>query len=143
MASPSDPLLFVYGSLRRDTDHPMARYLQTHSQLIGNAIFQGKLFDTGSFPAAIKSTNPNDQVLGELYAMKNVDRLLEKLDNYEGFEPEKPEQSLFLRKKVEVQPSSGDKLVPAWTYLFNRPVTDFQAIPSGDYIEYRTSDNDY
>ena len=137
------PLLFVYGSLRRDSDHPMARYLQSHSQLIGNAISQGKLFDAGSFPAAIKSTNPNDQVRGELYAIKNTDHLLDKLDNYEGFEPEKPDQSLFFRKKVEVKPVSGDKMVPAWIYLFNRPVTDLQAIPSGDYTAYRSSDNGY
>jgi len=137
------PLLFVYGSLRRDFNHPMGRYLQTNCQLMGNAIFQGKLFDAGSFPAAIKSTNPNDQVQGELYAIKNADHLLDKLDNYEGFEPEKPDQSLFFRTKEEVKPSSGDKMVPAWIYLFNRPVTDFQAIPSGDYTAYRSSDNDY
>ena len=133
-SSSNNNRLFVYGTLREAFDNPMADLLQTYTEKMGLATFQGKLFYVQSHPATIPSDDESDIVKGELYEMKRPDKLLQKLDHYEGYDPDHPERSLYLREEVMV--SFGDEEISSWIYLFNRSTKQASQIEHGDIIQY-------
>lgn len=112
----------------------MSDLLQKYGQKLGSATFQGKLFDAGSFPAAVAADSESHKVHGELYEVDDSDSLFSQLDPYEGYEPQNHTESLFLRQKVIVQ--LKEKEVGAWIYLYNRPVDNLKPIHEGDYLSY-------
>ena len=42
--------LFVYGTLRRGSGHPMSRFLAARARLLAGARVPGRLYDLGGFP---------------------------------------------------------------------------------------------
>ncbi len=116
----------------------MSDILQKYSESIDRGSFSGKLFDVGSYPAAIINGEDGGRVYGELYKLTNPDALFHHLDPYEGFDADEPSKSLYLRKKVTVKTEDGNQLT-AWTYLYNRPVECLSHIPNGDYLNYLKS----
>ena len=129
-------LLFVYGSLRQSMDNPMSKLLRRYSSSAGKAYIHGKLYDAGSFPAAVKSHRQGEKVYGELFRLSNPNSVFERLDEYEGYEPQNKARSLYLRKKTEVFGFDGEQKGNAWAYLFNKSVGSLKPIPEGDYIQY-------
>jgi len=120
--------LFVYGTLRRAFNHPMHQLLRSHADFIGIGSFQGKLYDLGNFPGAVASKKPSDKVKGEIYALRDAERIFRALDEYEG--------AAFHREKVAVRNQEGKK-IRSWIYLYNRPVTQQRIIVSGDFVNHR------
>lgn len=128
--------LFVYGSLRSGFKHPAYEYVSRYFTLIGDAKVKGKLYDMGSYPAAIP-TEENNFIIGELYQLKNEKEFnwaFEQLDDYEGVHPENNEQSLYIRQKVTVFINAGTET--AWMYWYNATIDDQPLIASGDVIEF-------
>lgn len=113
----------------------MSNFLQKNATPVGEAFFQGKLFDTGNYPAIIPSENPDDQVWGDLFALKNIETVFSKLDHYEGYDTGNVENSLFVRKKLSVKPENKKEL-ESWIYIYNRSVDQFNRIEEGDYLAY-------
>lgn len=132
--------LFVYGSLLSKTNNPMATLLQKYSISKEEGSFRGKLYDAGSYPAAISSNSQEDTVFGELYTLKDADMIFKNLDEYEGFYAQRPQDSLFIRKKVTVRNLENGSTKTAWVYLYNRSVDNLTHIPGGDYLEYLQSE---
>lgn len=126
--------LFVYGTLRADVAHPMARVLGNHAKRVGRAYFRGRLFDLGKYPGAIPSASPTDRVVGELHRLEpgREAPLLEELDRYEGWDPIRPRTSEFMRVRAEVDSETGDR-IEAWIYIYNLPTERLERIASGDY----------
>ena len=128
--------LFVYGSLRSGFKHPAYEYVSRYFTLIGDAKVKGKLYDMGSYPAAIP-TEENNFIIGELYQLKNEKEFnwaFEQLDDYEGVHPENNEQSLYIRQKVTVYINSVT--ASAWMYWYNATIDDQPLIASGDVIDF-------
>lgn len=128
--------LFVYGSLRSGFKHPAYEYVSRYFTLIGDAKVKGKLYDMGSYPAAIP-TEENNFIIGELYQLKNEKEFnwaFEQLDDYEGVHPENNEQSLYIRQKVTVY--INNRTASAWMYWYNATIDDQPLIASGDVIEF-------
>ena len=128
--------LFVYGSLRSGFKHPAYEYISRYFRLISEATVKGKLYDMGSYPAAIP-TKEECFIIGELYQLKNekeFDWAFEQLDDYEGVHAEDNEQSLYIRQQetVFVQGTT----TTAWMYWYNAPIDDQPIIASGDVIEF-------
>jgi gamma-glutamylcyclotransferase (GGCT)/AIG2-like uncharacterized protein YtfP len=133
MAGPRE-FLFVYGTLRADLAHPMARAVGKRAELVGRAYFRGKLFDLGEYPGAVASPSPSDRVVGELHRIESGQEaaLLAQLDRYEGWNPDRPGESEFMRVRARVESEAGDR-VEAWVYTYNRPTPRRARIASGDY----------
>ena len=55
------------------------------------------------------------------------------LDRYEGCGPDDVPPYEFIRLQVPAILASGEVL-SAWFYGYNRPVTEEQRIPSGDFL---------
>jgi gamma-glutamylcyclotransferase (GGCT)/AIG2-like uncharacterized protein YtfP len=126
--------LFVYGTLRKglsDTPHP---FLVETAHYVGEAKFNGILFDLGAYPGAIPSGNPHDFVKGEVYALLRPHETLLLLDAYEGCDGCDGDDPLYRR---EVAALLGDNQTwKAWIYLYNGNVGGCKVIESGDYLEY-------
>ncbi len=129
--------LFVYGSLQRKANHPAHKVLRDHARFICNAEYAGTLFMVKEYPGVIKSSKPGEPVKGELFLLNEPRIIFRRLDHYEGYDPNNPEQSLYVREKCPVQCISEAKdTVQAWIYLFNRPTDQLERISSGDYLAY-------
>ena len=83
--------LFVYGTLRSEFPHPLALRLKSQAKLVGKGSAPGVLYDFGWYPGAVFDADARTRVIGDVFALKNAERLLAQLDHYEGTaEPGKP-----------------------------------------------------
>ncbi|RVU24646.1 pyruvate carboxylase [Sandaracinomonas limnophila] len=125
--------LFVYGTLRRDCGNDLHRLIARNSDYVGMANFQGKMYQVADYPGIVPSSDVKDQVVGELYLLSNTIKLLNVLDEYEEYDPENAENSLFVRSEVQVELNGETKT--AYAYLYNRATDSSTKIVSGDYLK--------
>src|SRR5436309_3469967 len=76
--------LFVYGTLMRGFDHPMAKLLSRSADFLGEATCRGRLYLVKHYPGLVLSDNTDDIVFGELYRLRARDELLGEFDMYEA-----------------------------------------------------------
>ena len=79
--------LFVYGTLRAESAHPMAHRLRVGARHIGKGRAPGLLYDFGSWPGAFFALEEKYRVIGSVFALGPNPRLLSDLDKYEGVVP--------------------------------------------------------
>lgn len=127
-------LLFVYGTLMRGFDHPMARLLAGHADFLGEATCRGRLVLVNHYPGLLLSDAPPDVVHGELFRLRVPDELLRELDMYEACGEGFPEPTEYLRLLIDVARADG-ATQKAWTYVYNWPVTDLPVIASGRFLD--------
>jgi gamma-glutamylcyclotransferase (GGCT)/AIG2-like uncharacterized protein YtfP len=130
--------LFVYGTLLKNSGHPMAEFISKNAKLLGKATLRGKLFLVDYYPGSIVSKNKNERVKGEVYGFESVENFFHKLDEYEEFDPQNPEKSEFIRKKVDVELLKNHENLKVWTYLYNFPTQFLTPIVSGDFELFLT-----
>src|SRR4051794_24812179 len=109
-------LIFVYGTLRHGSTHPMANLLKERAFHRGLARTAGLLFDLGPFPGLVPAAGPDDWVQGNLFELRD-EMLLVELDRYEDLPTEHTPPGLFERVKSEVVGSDG-QAVRAWLYVY-------------------------
>ena len=121
--------LFVYGTLRSDSPHPLAQRLQAQATLVGKASASGLLYDLGRYPGALFRSEGRERIVGEVFALRNVERLLEQLDAYEGVvDPGSPS---FQRIEIKVRLDRGG-MIDAWAYGLTEAPARPRRIQSGD-----------
>ncbi|MGZ5576944.1 MAG: gamma-glutamylcyclotransferase family protein [Methylobacter sp.] len=119
--------IFVYGTLRRETNSKMSHLLAKYAEFVDNAVYRGKLYQIDCYPGAVPSNDPNDVVQGEVYLLCQADVVIPLLDQYEEFGPEFPEPNEYSRQKQSVLLKSG-RLVTAWVYVYNRSTEGLEPI---------------
>src|SRR4051812_35830816 len=78
------PHLFVYGTLMRGFDHPMAKLLSASAEFCGDARCQGRLYLVKHYPGLVPSDDGSEVVFGELFSLHMPDATFAILDDYEG-----------------------------------------------------------
>jgi gamma-glutamylcyclotransferase (GGCT)/AIG2-like uncharacterized protein YtfP len=126
--------LFVYGTLMRGFDHPMAKLLSKRADFLGEAKCKGRLYRVKHYPALVLSNDPADIVFGELYRLHARDALLREFDMYEACGEGFAEPTEYVRKMLNVTLDDGSAS-EAWTYVYNWPVTRLPHIASGRFLE--------
>jgi gamma-glutamylcyclotransferase (GGCT)/AIG2-like uncharacterized protein YtfP len=122
--------IFVYGTLRSESDHPMARRLLSQARLVGKGSAPGRLYDLGWYPAAMFDAGEKRRVIGDVFALKSGGRLLAELDAYESGD------RFYSRMHLEVSLAGGGAVI-AWAYgVAEAPPA--RLIQSGDFIAHRT-----
>jgi len=101
--------LFVYGTLRRASPHPLARRLASEADFVGPGRTRGRLYKLGWYPGMILSADPGDWVIGDVYRLHDPDALLPILDEYEGED--------FARVAATVSLADGAE-IQAWVYVY-------------------------
>jgi gamma-glutamylcyclotransferase (GGCT)/AIG2-like uncharacterized protein YtfP len=125
--------VFVYGTLMRGFDHPMSKLLSSGADFLGEASCRGRLYMVAHYPGLLHSDNADDIVFGELFRLRNVDELMAALDDYESVGPGYEPPTLYLRERLPVTLGDGS-VTEAWTYIYNRPVSEAKRIASGRFL---------
>jgi gamma-glutamylcyclotransferase (GGCT)/AIG2-like uncharacterized protein YtfP len=127
-------LLFVYGTLMRGFDHPMAQLLSRGADFLGEARCRGRLHLVKHYPGLVLSDAADDVVFGELFRLRQPAELLREFDMYEACGEGFAEPTEYLRRMLPVTAADG-AVTGAWTYLYNWPVTNLPRIASGRFLE--------
>ena len=130
--------LFVYGTLMRDFDHPMAQLLSRSADFIGEARCPGRLYLVKHYPGMVLSDATDDVVFGELYRLKQPEALLREFDMYEACGEGFVEPTEYVRQMLLVTLDDGavsEAWIEAWTYIYNWPVAHLPRIASGRFLE--------
>lgn len=125
--------LFVYGTLMRGFDHPMARLLSANADFVGEARCRGRLYLVKHYPGLVLSEDAADIVHGELYRLRAPGEMLLEFDMYEACGEGFAEPTEYLRQLIEVQLADA-VAAQAWTYVYNWPVADLPRIASGRFM---------
>src|ERR1700742_1218711 len=130
--------LFVYGTLMRGFDHPMARLLAANADFLGHARCRGRLYPVKHYPGLVLSNAPADVVHGELFRLRARDELLGEFDMYEACGEGFPAPTEYVRQMLPLTLADGsagaasvETPTEAWTYLYNWPVANLPRIASG------------
>jgi gamma-glutamylcyclotransferase (GGCT)/AIG2-like uncharacterized protein YtfP len=132
-------LLFVYGTLRRRSRHPMARQLAERADYRGAATIAGRLYDLGRYPGLLEPAAAGDVVQGDLYELGDDPATLQAMDAYENLESPRP--AFFERQLATVRCADG-RSCEAWVYYFRGIVRDEQRVASGCYDVNFISEDD-
>jgi gamma-glutamylcyclotransferase (GGCT)/AIG2-like uncharacterized protein YtfP len=128
-------LLFVYGTLMRGFDHPMARLLAANAAFVGEASSQGRLYLVKPYPALVLSDDAADLAHGELFRLHEPDPMLREFDMYEACGEGFAEPTEYVRRMLAVRLADGS-IREAWTYLYNWPVDGLSRIASGRFLRH-------
>jgi Uncharacterized conserved protein len=126
--------LFVYGTLRRACNHALLKEIDRYADFVSTATYQGKLFLIDTYPGAVPSLNPNNQIQGEVYCLTNENRLLDLLDDYEECSPKFPSPAEYYRSLQNIQ-LINHQPVDAWIYLYNHKTHNLKLIMSGNFLD--------
>jgi gamma-glutamylcyclotransferase (GGCT)/AIG2-like uncharacterized protein YtfP len=126
--------LFVYGTLMRGFDHPMAKLLSRSADFLGGARCRGRLYLVKHYPGLVLSDAPGDVVFGELFRLRSPRELLREFDMYEACGEGFAEPTEYIRRMLPIT-SAGGEASEAWTYLYNWPVDGLPRIASGRFLE--------
>ena len=115
--------LFVYGTLRRGSEHAFARLLRETSEFVCPGRLRGSLYSIANYPGWVEDSD--DFVLGDIFQPRDAGSLMRELDEYEG-----PEYERVLRM---VQTATGPR--ECWVYLYKEAVAGKSRLISGDWFE--------
>lgn len=119
-------LIALYGSLLRGLGGMERAGVNELLRYVGPCMLEGQLFDLGDYPGLRKGTG---LIVGEIHVVLDA-RALAALDHFEGFDPAKPRDSLYLRERVSLIEPAQTK---AWTYFYNGIPDLACRIESGDW----------
>lgn len=124
----SSPLLATYGTLMRAFDFQDELGVRGRMEFVEPCRWDGTLYDIGPFPGAVPGAGT---IHGELFRLDSPE-VWTVLDQYEGYDPDQPEASPFVRRRVGL--AAPD--VTAWVYWYNGSVADQPQVASGDWGDY-------
>lgn len=104
--------VFVYGTLRPGMTGEKVK-------------IPGELYDLGWYPGARLSAESSSFIICE--EIKVDDAGLARLDRYEGYYPDSPEMSLYLRTPYK----------DGYIYTYNGSFSNKELIESGDWLEHK------
>jgi gamma-glutamylcyclotransferase (GGCT)/AIG2-like uncharacterized protein YtfP len=121
--------LFVYGTLRFESEHPMARRLRTKARHIGKGSVPGRLYDLGAYPAAVFDAGEKRRIVGDVFKLMPGSNVLAEMDAYEGIAPQ------YKRTMLQVKLANGGT-ADAYAYGVDS-VPQARLIADGDFIAHR------
>lgn len=107
--------LFVYGTLRPCSGHPMGRVLAHNARALGPATMRGRVSRTGAYPVADAGAQ-DGWIHGELFEVRGGQAVWRVLDRYEGCFAIQPD---YARKPVNVWLGCNGRgrWTVAWCYV--------------------------
>ncbi len=126
-------LVAFYGTLMRAFGVQRRLGLASELRFVSACRIPGRLYDLGDYPGLVAA---DGVVLGEVFELLGP-RTLTQLDDFEDYDPARPDDSEYLRRAVRLIEPALD----AWVYVYNRPFTGRRPIASGEwsYTEQRAA----
>ena len=129
--------IFIYGTLLKGE---LRQSFLNDSEILGPAIVEARLYDLGQYPGIQPAIDTSDYTVGELYEID--DNTLSTLDGIEGFNPDRPGESLFVRDTINARLLSDGSSMKVMTYLFRDANNNETHIPHGDYRRHKIEQAD-
>lgn len=126
--------VFFYGTLMTPFNRPGRQRVEPDIVSVGAGSIRAALFDLGIYPAATPA-NDGATVRGEVYRMRDPAAVLAALDEIEGYRPNEPARSLYVRTLADVR-LDDERVIAAWVYFYNAPLGRAPRIASGDYLDH-------
>ena len=130
--------LFLYGTLMPNEADDEVAHVIKRLRRIGVAYVRGRLYNLGDYPGGVIDLSANTSIRGELVELPADKAILDALDRYEEFDPSRPQESLFIRKKAKIRLANGRK-VEGWMYVYNRNPGNAPVIRGGNYSRSRVA----
>lgn len=132
----SNQYLFVYGTLLSDYGNPESHsFIEKYAEFVGKARLEAKMYMVDYYPGIVPCCNGEKYyVKGELYKLKEPEKLFSFLDKYEEYNPMDPDHSEYVRKEAKVLLKNTNEEITAWVYYFNQSVDDLEFLPKGDFL---------
>lgn len=124
-------LLFVYGTLRRDSGHAMAAWLAGRADWLGAAACAGaRLYRVSWYPALAPGWE-EECVQGDLYRLRDPAATWPGLDAFEAVRGRADDE--YACRPCRVRLGDGHH-VAALAYWYRLPVTGLLPLPEGDWL---------
>jgi gamma-glutamylcyclotransferase (GGCT)/AIG2-like uncharacterized protein YtfP len=104
--------VYVYGTLRKGVAN-------------GVVLVPGTLYNLGWFPGLVLDHSEEPKSFVTCEVIQADDEKIAMLDSYEGYNPDNPEKSLYIRQPFK----------DGFIYTINRDVSDRPVISSGDWLD--------
>jgi gamma-glutamylcyclotransferase (GGCT)/AIG2-like uncharacterized protein YtfP len=124
--------LFAYGTLQPDLAPPEIAPLAAQLRPMGEGSVRGALYDLGGYPGAVPDPMAEGRIAGTVMELPEDETVLRRLDAYEGFDPQAPEESEFVRVRQTVELTSGGTL-ECWIYVYNGETEIADVIEGGKW----------
>ena len=131
----TDVPFFVYGTLL--PDQPNFRlWGDCISRMEYGRIKDCQLFDMGAYPMLVESEEKYVHGMLVFVVPEYKGEMITKIDELEGYYPEKHGESAYNREMREVELESG-KTVTAWVYLGHKKYIDKEKpVPGGKWAKH-------
>jgi gamma-glutamylcyclotransferase (GGCT)/AIG2-like uncharacterized protein YtfP len=126
--------LFSYGTLQPGLAPAEIEPIVQSFKPLGKAYIYGALYDFGHYPGAV--LGGSEKVRGQVFELPSGADVLGRLDEYEGYDPLKIDESQFLRQRCKSILEGGQEL-DVWVYVYNREVSAANVIASGEFAKSR------
>jgi gamma-glutamylcyclotransferase (GGCT)/AIG2-like uncharacterized protein YtfP len=124
--------LFTYGTLLDQYAPREIAAMIKKLKPAGKGYIFARLYDLGEYPGAVLDSSRRYKVFGKILELPADRRLLKQLDSYEAFNPERPAESLFLRKRATIH-RTNERSLTGWVYVYNGSVDSAPIIEQGRY----------
>lgn len=122
--------LFTYGTLLPERAPDEIAGAVAKLRRVGAGRVRGVLYGLGEYPGAVLDEHCGSEVEGTVFELPEEPSILRRLDEYEEFDPNAPEGSLFRRISRAVTLDTGETL-SCWIYVYNRDPAGMRMLPGG------------
>lgn len=111
--------LFAYGTLQPGLAPDAVAALAARLRTVSQGFVYGELYELDGFPGAVPDAQSKNRIRGLILELPEDAAVLSQLDEYEGYDPQHPESSEFIRVRQTVELSGGGTQ-ECWIYRYNR-----------------------
>ncbi len=126
--------LFVYGTLLKNFDSHMSKFLEKNAEFVSEGFFYGRLYEVSWYPGAVISTNETEKVYGHIFKIKNEAKTFKILDDYEGIVETAEHPNEYTRILIDTF-LRNNTTIKSWVYGYNFKTTNLKRILSGNYLK--------
>lgn len=120
--------LFTYGTLHPDRAPREIAAAVALLEPVERGFVRGALYDLGEYPGAVLDATSEERISGTVFRLPDDAKILRQFDRYEGFAPNAPQSSLFLRVLHAVELESG-RTLECWIYVLNETPRGSRILP--------------
>jgi gamma-glutamylcyclotransferase (GGCT)/AIG2-like uncharacterized protein YtfP len=122
--------LFAYGTLQPGRAPTKIARVAAKLRPAGEGFVRGVLYDLGGYPGAVADPAAKGKIAGTVMELPDGEDVLAQLDRYEGFDPQVPATSEYIRERQVVELKTGGT-VECWFYRYNLKPRDSDRVESG------------
>jgi gamma-glutamylcyclotransferase (GGCT)/AIG2-like uncharacterized protein YtfP len=124
--------LFAYGTIAEDNAPQEIAGAVRQLKYVGDGFIFGRLYDLGECPGAVLQHSRHHKIFGKIFEVPAGSTALARLDAYEGFNPYRPSESLFVRRRTAIG-RPKQRTLRGWVYEYTRPIESLPMIENGRY----------